>query len=265
MALDFGPHDDVVFEHAPLISVLCQVRFPAILSLTTRVGATGFQEGLREEYPDFLPPAQNTAIQLSDQGSIGINQMAPVWRLQDRTKAWTVGIGADFVSLETPKYTSIDEFLARFDLVLQVLRRTLRPADSLRIGMRKVNFIRVDDVTSPGAFIGVIRPDLLGALAVTNFPAPVVGSSAYLQFEDDDNVLAVRYGTVESGEPDHETGFLIDLDYSTTWPYTVGAGSDMVLLLREFSDGMTSFFHWAIDPAYVQQLSPIPRKSSNHK
>lgn len=258
MGLNFGEHDDVVFEHAPLVTVLCQVRFPPVLSLMTAAGVAGFQTALREEYPTLLPPQRSASVELGPQ-SVGVEASAPVWKLSDAGGQWTVGLAVDFVSLESPNYTNITDFLTRFARVLKVLRRTVRPADSLRVGLRKVNFLEAPESQQTTSFLRMVRPELLGPLAVEQFPAPVSGFFSQLQFADQDNLLVVRYGLqVQQERP----GFVLDMDYFTERPNEVSDAPGLMQLLRHFSDGMTSFFHWGIDERYKQELAPRPRSEA---
>jgi len=254
VGLEFCTHRDVVFEHAPLVSVLSQIRFPPILSLMSSAGVAGFQEALRETYPIFLPAERAATVQV-DSELLGVRMSAPVWKMTDADKTWTVGLAADFVSLETPQYTDIDEFLTRYDRILTVLRQTLRPADSTRIGLRKINSIRLPG-NDTAAFAEVIREELLGPLAIDRFPAAIGACFSQLDFQDDDNILTIRYGLEERPEG---LGFVIDMDYSTERPQEVEGRNSLTDLLRYFSEGMTSFFHWAIKDSYKPTLGPRPR------
>lgn len=255
VGLNFGEHDDVVFDHAPLVTVLCQVRFPPVLSLMTAAGIAGFQTALREEYPTLLPPERSASLELGPQ-SVGVEASAPVWKLRDASGQWTVGLAVDFISLESPSYTNIDDFLTRFGRVLRVLRRTVRPAESLRVGLRKVNFIQAPDPRQTASFLGIVRSELLGPLGVEQFPAPIGGYFSQLEFVDQDNVLVVRYGLqVQQDKP----GFMLDMDYFTERPTEVGDAPSLMELLRHFSDGMTSFFHWGLDDRHKPKLGPRSR------
>jgi uncharacterized protein (TIGR04255 family) len=256
VALEFCAHEDVVFDDAPLVMVLTQVRFPPILSLMAAAGVAGFQAGIRDEYPVMLPPTRQASVQIGPE-AMGAQASAPVWKFADDSKQWTVGIATDFVSLETPKYSEIDEFILRFQRILEVARRTLRPAESLRIGFRKVNMFQVDGPdTMP--LTKMIRAELLGVLSVAQFPAPLAGSFTETRFQDNENALVVRHGLADTeGKP--VTKFVLDMDYFTERPYQVGGDESMTDLLRYFSDGMTSFFHWALVDSYKQELHPRAR------
>lgn len=222
----------------------------------TAVGIAGFQTAVRSVYPTLLPAEQSTDIAFGPQ-SLDIKQGAPVWRMVDEGGQWTLGISAAFVSLETPNYTNIDEFLERVSFVLKALRRTIRPAESNRIGLRKINVIDADEYANDlGQLATIVRRDLLGPLGVSSFPAKISANFSQLEFADSFNSLVARYGL---GTKDGRDGFVLDLDYSTEQPYTVDGDRGLLDLLRYFSDGMTSFFHWSITEEYKKRLEPSAR------
>lgn len=259
MALDFGPHPDVVYDRAPLLTVLTQIRFPPVLSLLSQAGLAGFQAALRHRYETLLPAERVANVAVGAQ-AIGIEAAAPVWRLTDKAGDWTVGLATDFVSLETRAYGGTDDFLDRLEEVLVALRATVRPADSLRIGLRKVNAISAPDPADSRSLVGMVRQELLGPLAVERFPAPISGAFSQLRFEDGLNNLVISYGANKPA--DEKLDFIIDSDYSTEQPYELAGDAAMLGLLRHFSAGSTSFFHWALEDGYKEQLGPQPRAVS---
>jgi uncharacterized protein (TIGR04255 family) len=256
LALEFGQHADVVFDRAPLKTVLCQVRFPRVLALLAEAGITGFQAAVREEYPRLLEVERSASVEMTPE-TAKFQASAPVWRFTD-DGSWTVGLAVDFISLETPEYKDIDDFLQRFNRVLTALHRTVWPADSVRVGLRKVSAIACDEGERDTAcFLGIIRPEMLGPLAVKSFPATISGNYSQLQFEEQFHHLVVRYGLQTLHE---RMNFVLDLDYFTEQPYKVDGGEQLAGLLRYFSDGMTSFFHWAVEDEYKATLGPRPRE-----
>jgi uncharacterized protein (TIGR04255 family) len=256
VALEFCAYEDVIFDDSPLVMVLTQVKFPPILSLMSPAGAAGFQAALRDEYPTMLPTTREAEFQVGP-NSVGAQASAPVFKFADDTNEWKVGIASDFVSLETPNYSGIDEFLARFGRVLEVAERTVRPSESRRIGLRMVNSFVIDGAdTTP--LRDMLRSELLGVLAVERFPAPISASFTQTSFSDDENMLVLRYGLAEPDEG--KTKFILDMDYVTERPYPVGGDTSIPDVLGYFNEGMTSFFHWALLDPYKDTLRSHPRE-----
>jgi len=138
-----------------------------------------------------------------------------------------------------------------------VLQRTLRPAASLRTGFRKVNVFEAEGHDT-AAFSRMLRSELLGPVAADAFPAPIGGCFANLSFVDDDNGFVIRHGLadMQEGEP---MRYVLDMDYFTHRPSEIGGDSSLIEQLRYFSDGMTSFFHWAVTDEYKVELKPVAR------
>jgi len=285
LSIDFGSHDDVVFKKAPLLTVLCQIQFEPVLSLMSPVGVSGFQEGIRAVYPHFSPSqAANVAVTTGNRSRIDVSQEPPIWRMRDLATDWhwRVSIGVNFISLETHRYTDFGEFLERLMFLLGMLERTVKPSDATRIGLRKVNSICVDRLESPTEWTRYLRPELLSLIAM-DLPRELASSLTDIRIKDGVNEFVVRHGFAPSmnfddipgvmipgdqtGELQHlpsggkgnESQYLVDIDYSSPVPYPIGRNEAISELLREFSEGITSFFHWAIQPDLVRLLEPVSR------
>lgn len=253
MALRFVEHPDVIFKRAPLTAVLSQVRFSPILALLTEAGATGFQALMRDEYPNFEKSLEAN-VALSD-SSVKVERRAPVFRFSSADNLWRVSLAVDFVALETPSYTNFEEFLQRMAAALDAVHRTLRPSASVRIGLRKVNEVHLESGAEHHRWREVVNPELLGAVGHAAFPVSPDFAFCELRFPDQGNVLAVRHGL----HPDKPDTYVIDQDYFSERPYEVDAALELTRLLQHFSDGMTSFFHWALTEQFKQSLGPTPR------
>jgi uncharacterized protein (TIGR04255 family) len=291
MALKFVEHDDVVFRRAPLLSVLCQIKFDPVLSLLSDVGVAGFQESIRHLYPR-LHVEQLERLEVSGSPAIpqrrfGLSQSAPIWRHIDEELRWRVSVAADFIAIETPSYRDFEEFSDRLMFVLNAIERTVHPGDSTRIGLRKINVLSHPEISTAADWRRFLRPELIGIIG-TEHPGQLMLGLSDVRFGEGLSELVVRHGGVPDDfveqlrrslvvspvdavpaaseadatrshirEPAHD--YLLDLDYSTIAPYPVRDGDDLAEVLQEFSDGITSFFHWAVLPPYREWLEPEPR------
>lgn len=253
MGLDFGAHEHVVFERAPLQVVLCQIKFAPIYSLLSDAGVAGFQEAIRARYPNSNKSV-DAQFQVAGQ-QMSVTQSAPTFQFQSEDGSWTVSLSTDFVSLETPAYRHFGDFVSRLDQILVALARTVHPPTAVRIGLRKVNRLTHPGVTESSHWDDLLKPELLGLVAAKDLPAPVFFSYSEVHFPDEDNVLVVRHG---KDQTDH-TAYLIDADYYTERPYSLEDTGPALDLLQHFSDGATSFFHWCLQPDLYEYLSPHPR------
>ena len=254
MALRFGDFEDVVLERAPLTNVLCQVRFEPVLSLLSEAGVAGFQEALRSDYPRF-DTEQTTEVQFGNEGTLGVKQAAPIWRLTSDDDTWRVSLAVDFIALErAAPYTHITDFTDHLRRVIEVLDRTVHPAASTRIGLRKINVLSHPDVAHPSDWVGLLRPDVLG-LPSADLPVEPDVAYAIDRLKDGTAELDIRRGvlTEDPGE------YVIDLDYWTEMPYDLSLTGGLFDLLRDFSDSMTNFFRWCLETPMYEFLGPTPR------
>ncbi len=253
-ALSFGDHEDVVFAAAPLDGVVCQCKFQPVMSLLGDSGVAGFQEALRAEYPNY-EKVMSTEVQISSSGAQSLANQAPVYRLKSADEAWTVSIAVDSVALETPRYTDFSEFLQRMNHVLKVTSRTLHPASTTRVGLRKINNLKHPEVETPQDWSRFLRRELVGILAVDTFPTGIEFSLADVRFRDEDNWMIVRHGL----HPQAQLHYLLDIDYYCERPYEIEADGPLTDLLQHYSDGATNFFHWCLLPLMKEHLRPQPR------
>lgn len=253
MTLKFTEHPDVVFTNDPLLLVLTQIRFQPIYSLVTDAAIVGFQELLRSHYP-VLEKELTADIQLGTEAKI--SQQVPVWRFSDQREwEWRVSLAVDFVSLETREYGDFSDFSRRLSQVLAALEQALHPSTSTRIGLRKVNELKHDSVEKSSDWSSFIRTELLGIAALPDLPVAPTLYFSNIHFAVEDSVLAVRHGI----SPDDPLAYRLDLDHFTERTCEISPSSALVPLLQDFSNSMTSFFHWALDEDFKKQMRPIPR------
>lgn len=254
MVLRFPTVSNVVFRRAPLVVVLCQVRFPPIYALLANAAVAGFQEAIRSIYP-VSRQEEGAELKLTP-GSVEAVRRAPIWRFSDSDGLWTVSLATDFVGLETPSYTHFGDFAERFEFVVDALHRTVHPADSVRVGLRKVNDLTHPDVTEPRHWRKLLNPALLGLLSDDAIPGSVGFAMSDLRLVDDrGDELAIRHGVV----PDNQRAYRLDLDYSTARGLPIRAASGLSELLHEFAESETGFFMWTLTPEMHSFLEPQPR------
>ncbi len=89
-----------------------------------------------------------------------------IWRLTDMQEpsVWRVSLGVDFVTLETSRYSSRDDFLARLRTVLEIVEANLQPASAQRVGLRYIDRLegkamdRLSDLIQPSV-LGIVHSD----------------------------------------------------------------------------------------------------------
>ncbi len=195
-----------IYERNPLAEVICQLRFPEILSIETELPAA-FQERIREVFPRYtlrkegLPGKQTNNYQFSTaDGSVRVN------------------LTSKFISLAATKYRCWEDFARMLDQPLAAFIQVYKPAYFERVGLRYVNFISRRDLGLEHVpFRELIEDCYLGILSQED----VLENATLRSTVDADTALRggcrcklhAGPGTVRSqGKPDPETKFILDLD-----------------------------------------------------
>ena len=101
----------------PLAEVICQLRFPEILSIQTNPPAD-FQESIRDRFPLYLRRQELSLPKVTGiPGNLSIQKNEPVINHQFATQdgVWRVNLTSKFISLTCSKYTCWEEFAAHLD------------------------------------------------------------------------------------------------------------------------------------------------------
>ena len=135
----FGPSvQEVPLTRAPLVNVIAQVRFPAVMKIEDSAFVANFQEAIRKDYP-ILRPERQLGV-LIGPGGVQPQDAGTVWRFEAKDPdAWQVTLAPTFVSLSAKRYTRRSDLLACLTVVLHALEGWLHPNVRDRIGVRYVD------------------------------------------------------------------------------------------------------------------------------
>src|SRR5207244_2944544 len=163
LATPFGdePLREIPLPEAPLVRVVAQLRFPEIASVVKRDFIGAFQEAIREGYP-ILREERGVAVVLGPEG-VAQQSTEQIWRFHSADGSWRVSLAPTFVALETDDYGSRDDFLARFQTVIDATADHLGPEFWERLGVRYVD--RVEDPDALERLSELVRADVLGFAA----------------------------------------------------------------------------------------------------
>jgi uncharacterized protein (TIGR04255 family) len=260
------PHAErLQLSPTPLRFVICQVRFPAILTTTTPAGIAPFQEAIRKEYP--LARAEAEVSLLLTSGSVPQQQDARLWRFEDVNRRWAVVLGNEFIGIETRQYDRFEELRERLDRLLTVFGEMYQPSFMTRIGLRFVDEIRGDG-DGPDRWRGIIEPEFLGPVMLGALASKTVQALQELQLRfDHGESVAMRHGHLPTGttvQPGpHETApsgsfYLLDLDASHTFEPSDGVALDKELVMEHidrFHAALYQLFRAAITKEYAESLA----------
>ena len=249
------------YGSSQLVEVICQLRFPEILTINA-VPPAAFQELIRSEYPQYsvsvetTPPKVNhTPEGLRVQKQPEINNYC----FTSTDGIWRVNLTSRFISLTCLQYTGWERFAKQLDMPLAAFIKTFQPAHFERIGLRYLNFISREDLDLVGIpFSELIQPAFLGLLGEESMLEPnALRSSVDAEILLSNKCRAKIHagpGIVKrNGQTDNEIKFVIDQDLFTTGNVPISQSANALETLHRqaypiFRSAITDKLHNAMDP-----------------
>ncbi len=207
------------YAHTLAHEVICQLRFPTILSITN-VEPADFQERIREEFPqyarkqDVLPP--KTAG-----GKPEPQPPVTNYHFLSQDGRWKLNLTRDFIALSTLSYPGWEPFARMLDKPLAAFIQLYKPACFQRIGLRYLNIISRKALQAEDAcWRDLIAPAYLGALAEADVDEDrLLSGGVDTQLKLDSSCIArIHAGTgrLKNNAPgavqDPEVKFIFDMD-----------------------------------------------------
>lgn len=250
------------YRRSQLAEVICQLRFPEILTIGANAPVE-FQEAIRGEFPQFsrrqeLPAPKVTGIP----GQMQLQNQPPVTNYQfgSADGVWRVNLTSKFISLTCSHYTSWEDFARKLDKPLAAFIKTYKPAYFERIGLRYLNFISRQQLELENVpFSRLIAPCYLGPLVEEDVPDSAVTRSTV------DAELALRGGCrvklhagpgmVKRGnQQDKEAKFIFDQDLYMPGQLQLNLVAGALQTLHAQAD---SIFRGAITQKLHDAMEPI--------
>ncbi len=256
----FGPSmQEVPLTRAPLVNVIAQVRFPAVMKIEDSAFVANFQEAIRKDYP-ILRSERQLGVMIGP-GGVQPQDAGTVWRFKTKDPdAWQVTLAPTFVSLSAKRYTSRNDLLARLTVVLHALEGWLHPDICDRIGVRYVDRVTGEQLARIST---LVRPEILGvagSVAALDSAEIVHALSDTLFRLDDSSQLRGRWGRLPAGatydpgiEPAREPSWVLDLDHFTSQPedFDLATIRDKA---TDFCDRIYTFFRWAVTDVFLDEF-----------
>jgi uncharacterized protein (TIGR04255 family) len=145
------------YPNAQVHEVICQLRFPTILTINN-VEPADFQEVIRDTFPQYARRQDMPAPQPAPAGTAGAPKATPVtnYHFLSADNHWKLNLTKDFISLSTLHYSGWEEFARHLDQALATFIKIYKPAYFQRVGLRYVNLFSRNP--SKGIATGCISP-----------------------------------------------------------------------------------------------------------
>lgn len=148
-----------VYEKPQLIEVICQLRFPTILSIETNPPAE-FQETVRGAFPRYVCQEEKPAAPAGGQAQVVHNHT-----FLSADGSCKLSLTKDFIALSTMRYRSWEDFARTLDEPLGHFISIYRPAYFERVGLRYVNGVSREKLGLTGRrWNDLFQPQYLGVL-----------------------------------------------------------------------------------------------------
>ncbi|XKM42740.1 TIGR04255 family protein [Rhizobium ruizarguesonis] len=233
------------------------VRFPDIVQVRDINFIGPFQEKLRVSYPLFSGDIVQTFNIVPEGLQASQDQL---WRLSDADANWRISLGANFIALETKKYSSRADFLKRLSFVLSALEETIRPTHVWRVGVRYVDRV---ETSSLGNIRDMLRHEMAG-LSATELRHAFNHSVSEVACKVDEGTLLVKWGILPangSHEPEvmppiNDESWFLDIDVAHE--YRVGPRQfrvdELVADAERKAERCYSFFRWAVTDEFLRRF-----------
>lgn len=256
----FSNEPRCIYHKNQLGEVICQLRFPEILTIEANVPVE-FQEAIRAAFPRYSSRKETPAPKVVN-GRLEPQQPNNNYQFVSEDGHWRVNLTSTFISLACNRYTCWEDFAKKLDMPLAAFIKIYRPAFFERVGLRYLNFISRQNLDLEGtAFRELIQPQYLGILADEQLPETTTGRSTV------DAELAIRGGCrakihagpgiVKRGNQEtKEIHFIFDQDLFMQGKVAVNLSAGALETLHSqafsiFRDAITDTLHDAMEPATI--------------
>lgn len=257
----FSNDNRVIYGKNQLGEVICQLRFPEILTIEANIPAQ-FQEAIRGDFPHYSVRKEAPAPKLAGTpGNMSLqNQpMSNNYQFVSADGVWRVNLTSKFISLSCSRYTCWEDFAAKLDKPLAAFIQIYRPAFFDRVGLRYLNFFSREALgLSSTPWRELFQSQYLGILADEQVVEGSVNRCSM------DAELAIRGGcrakihagpglVKRNGQQDNEIKFIFDQDLFMTGKVAVNLSAGALQTLHSQADSIfrgaiTDTLHDAMDP-----------------
>ena len=229
----FSDRPRTQYPNHQLREVICQLRFPTILSINSTEPAD-FQEMIRDTFPQYICrkemppklPGANAAAQ----------EPISNYHFLSADSRWKLNLTRDFIALSTLQYAGWEDFARHLDRPLAAFIRLYKPAFFQRVGLRYLNiFSRHRLGLEDTSWAELFSPAYLGALAETDVREEnILNSGCDLLLKLDSSCqgkIHAGLGHLKLNAPgapeDPELKFILDMDLSMqgSTPCTLAAAA----------------------------------------
>ena len=265
--MPFPEVERVIYKRNPLLQVICQLRFPAILKIETESPAV-FQEHIRAEYPDFEEIAQSRLENLPNVGGLVPSQilsqisMGPKrsYKFKTTDQIWEVSLTRTFLALMTTNYVRWEEFRNRLSSPMKALFSAYSPASITRIGLRYIDVIKRTTIglSKDEPWHELLSSRIIGPLTDPNISRSLTAAECLYEItlREDAGSVRIKVQLVEDAN-DGEQCVMIDSDFSDSGVFSADEAVGKLEILHTKASRLIRWcildkLHNALQPSVVR-------------
>lgn len=257
----FSNENRCIYRNNQLGEVICQLRFPEILTIGVNL-PVDFQEAIRTEFPQYSARKETASPKLTGvPGNLTLQKQEPTvnYHFTSADGIWRVNLTSKFISLSCSRYSRWEEFAQKLDMPLAAFIKIYKPAYFERIGLRYLNFFSRRELDLEGTpFSELFSPCYLGILGEEDVNEAGTNRSSV------DAEIALRGGckvklhagpglVKKNGQSDNELKFIFDQDLFLPGKVPVNLSAGALQTLHSQAD---SIFRGAITPMLHRAMEP---------
>jgi len=254
----------VVYERAPLVEVICQVRFPTDLRVETDPPVS-FQQRIRAQFPllkqtrrafvSALPPELARALE----SIVPATGAATIWEFGTEDGKHSLELLKDNLTLISRNYRRWEDFSGLFRELLSALSDIYAPRFFTRVGLRYRDIVQRSKLgLSHARWSTLLRRHVLGELGEPDIERRALEAlrNLLLSLPERDAKVRLQHGFAEI-EGSSEQSYLIDCDFFVDRTEVKHADDTLEYLHRNAA----SYFRWCITDTLHQAMEPRPVSS----
>ena len=261
MAIPSSPR--VVFRRNVLANVLCQLKFPPVLSIVAKDPA-GFQDRIREHYPLYSKdqgieaPPEIQALLGRVKFAGGGEHVRHIFQNVDSSAS--IFLTREFLAFETTKYKQWNLFFAEVQRGAEALQQEYQPAFYSRVGLRYQDVINRSQI--PGLenvpWHELISSNFIGMLGHEDIRPSITEQMTQSIIRLDElpgAFVRVVHGLSNSADGNNQNVYTFDADFYMEGKVTP---NDVQNIVNTFNVAAGNLFRWAITRRLYDALEPEP-------
>ena len=262
----FAPYERYQYAKSPLVEVICQIRFPTILSIGANEPAE-FQEAIRKDFPKYMTRQEQLPPKMVKKGAATVVEpQKPItnYHFISEDGRWKLNLTQNFIALSTLSYQRWEDFATRLDQPLAQFIQIYQPANFERIGLRYVNAVsrqalgledQLWDDLIQSQYIGILgEPDVEEseiAKCSLDVETPLVGGYR-MKLHAGPGAIKVNR---PNQAPTQEVRFMLDGDFSTGGQISADSVPEKLEQMHRFA---VCLFRGAITNTLHEAMGPTP-------